>query len=411
MDSPPRFATEIEDQSTDEDRSRNAFMDLTIYVADSDNDVATLGFRIVSQTAPEANVTTTPAGLVSVRPLPDWNGRSVVTVGVSDGISEALASFNMTVRPVNDPPAMDPVPDMDMQVGRTYIINVTARDVDLGDILVFTADTGLITLNRTPGRITCTPTAPHIGKHSVTITVTDSGGLSASTTWKFNVSRANTAPVLQAPLDLVLYGREGRPIHFKFNATDAEGDALTFSDDSPFFDINPSTGAVNFTPPKGSAGVFLFNITVRDGMGLGETRQFLLNITEPVIVNPGPKDDGWMLYLVLVIVLVAAASGGGIAVMRLRSRRFSDEEEKARYEGLYGAGTYDYAKKGGSTALTEFRRKEQAKSAPAGSEDVSSERKQPESAGHKCPKCGSDKVQVFPDGGAICNNCGKMYHI
>jgi hypothetical protein len=241
--------------------------------------------------------------------------------------------------------------------------------------------------------------------------VTDSGGLSAATTWKFNVSRANTAPVLQTPLDLVLSGREGRPISFKFNATDAEGDALTFSDDSPFFDINPSTGVVNFTPPKGSAGLFFFNITVRDAMGLGETRMFQLNVTKPVIVTPGEKDNGWVLYLVLVMVLIAAAAGGAVAVMRLRSKRFSDEDEKARYESLYGAGTYEYAKKGGSTALTEFRRKETSKAAPAAGEDFGKERKEHESAGHKCPKCGSAKVQVFPDGGAICNNCGKMYHI
>ena len=44
-------------------------------------------------------------------------------------------------------------------------------------------------------------------------------------------------------------------------------------------------------------------------------------------------------------------------------------------------------------------------------EDFTTERKQHESSGHNCPKCGSVKVQVFPDGGAICNNCGKMYHI
>ena len=411
LDSPPRFATDIEDQSTDEDRSRNAFMDLTIYVADSDNDVATLAFRIISQTAPEANVTTTPEGLVSVRPSADWNGRSVVTVGASDGISEAEASFNVTVRPQNDAPALDPIPDMQLRVGQTYIVNATARDIDEGDILAFSADTSLFAINRTTGRIIYTPTAPHIGKHSITVTVTDAGGLTASTMWKFNVSRANTAPVLQAPQDLVLSGREGRPINFKFNATDAEGDALTFSDDSPFFDINPSTGAVNFTPPQGSTGVFFFNITVRDAMGLGETRMFQLNVTGPVIVNHGEKDNGWVLYLVLVLVLVAAAAGGGIAVLRLRSKRFSDEDEKARYESLYGAGTYAYAKKGGSTALAEFRRKDSSEAAPASGEDFAQERKEHGSAGHKCPKCGSVKVQVFPDGGAICNNCGKMYHV
>jgi hypothetical protein len=408
LDSPPVFTMPIEDQTTDEDRPRNAFLDLTLYVADADDDVGALTFRIVSQTASEANVTATSIGLVSVRPLPDWNGKSVVTVGASDGVSEAFAAFNMTVRPQNDAPVIDEMPDMTLQVGKTYPVNVSARDIDQGDALAFSAETGLFSINRTTGRIVYTPTASHIGKHSVTVTATDRDGLSASTVWRFNVTRANTAPLLLAPPGTVLSGREGRPIVFKFNATDAEGDALTFSDDSPFFDINPSTGEVNFTPPKDSAGSHRFNITVRDSGGLSETRQFLLNITPPVVVNGRPADNGWIVYLVLVIVLIAAAAGGALVVARMRSGRMSESEERARYEELYGAGTYEHAKRSRSASLSEFRQKQKG-AAPA--EDFAQERKEHASAGHNCPKCGSVKVQVFPDGGAICNNCGKMFHV
>jgi hypothetical protein len=407
LDSPPYFAGPIEDQYTDEDRSRNGFMPLSLYVADPDNDVATLAFRLVSQTMPEANVSTTPEGLVSVRPLPDWNGRSVVTVAVSDGVSEVQSSFNMIVRPQNDPPALDPLPEMTLQVGRPYLVNATARDIDLGDVLAYSADTTLFQINRTTGRIAYTPAAPHIGRQSVVITVTDSGGLSASTTWRFNVTRANSAPVLLSPPGTALYGREGRPLYFRFNASDGENDPLTFSDDSPFFVIDAATGEVNFTPPKGSAGRYWFNITVRDSGGLSETRQYQLNITGPVVVNGKPAETGWMLYLVLIVVLIAAAAGGALAVVRMRSGRMSESAERARYEELYGAGTYEHARKSRSASLSDFRAKQKG-AAPA--EDFTQERKAHEAAGHNCPKCGSVKVQVFPDGGAICNNCGKMFH-
>jgi len=288
-------------------------------------------------------------------------------------------------------------------------VNVTAQDIDEGDTLSFSAETTLFAINRTTGRITYTPAASHIGKHAVTITVTDSDGLSASTVWRFNVSRANSAPVLLAPPGTVLYGKEGRALYFKFNASDAEGDALVFSDDSPFFDIDPSTGVVNFTPPSDSAGVYWFNITVRDSGGLGSSRMFGLNITGPVVVKPLPVDTGWALYLVLIIVLIAAAVGGSLLVMKLRSRRYSEEDEKARYEALYGAGTYENARKYRSGSLKEFREKQ--KPAPSAGEDFAKEQKQHEAAGRKCPKCGSVKVQVFPDGGAICNNCGKMFQV
>ncbi|MBM4248972.1 MAG: hypothetical protein FJ149_05990 [Euryarchaeota archaeon] len=409
--SPPLFVMDIGEQSTDEDRPRNAFMDLTLYVTDPDNDVASLVFRIASQTAPEADVTVTAGGLLSVRPEPDWNGRSVVTVGVSDGVSEVFSDFNMTVRPVNDAPLIEPIPDTQLEVGRTYHISVNASDIDEGDTLAYSAGTTLFSIDRATGRIAYTPAAAHVGKHAVTMTVTDSGGLTASTVWRFNVTRSNSAPVLLVPADLVLNAREGRPFHFKFNASDAEGDALIFSDDSPFFDIDPATGEVSFTPPKGSSGVHFFNITVRDAPGLSQTRMFTLNVTAPVIIDGKVSGTGWQLPLLLVLALAGAAAAGAAAVLRRRSGRMSESDERARYEELYGAGTYDSASKSRSSSLAEFRQKQKVETAAAPSEDFSAERREHEAAGRKCPKCGSLKIQTFPDGGAICNNCGKMFQI
>jgi ribosomal protein L37AE/L43A len=394
LNAPPFFTKAIEPQSTEEDRARNNFLDLSAFVADPDNDVSGLAFRIVSSTEPEANVSLSPQGLLSIRSLPDWNGMTVVTVGVSDGISEALASFNFTVVPVNDPPVIDPVPEATLQVGTLCIINVTAHDADIydGDVLTFAAETNFFTINKTSGKIIYTPSVAQVGKQSVKLTVTDTGQLIAFTVWKFTVVRPNSAPKLQVGENLSILGMETKPLHYKFNATDPEGDLLAFSVDTGMFTIDAATGEFNFTPPMGTAGSYRFNVTVRDTDGLSDTRTVTLVIAK--LPSTGGGGVNWVFYMVLIFIAVVCIAVALVLVMRIRGRSGGSPSgtEKERYEAVYGAGTYEYAKKGGSSSLREFREAERQKQAEAPL---------------VCPKCGSDKVQKFPDGGAICNQCGK----
>jgi ribosomal protein L37AE/L43A len=394
LNAPPAFTQAIEPQSTSEDQARNSYLDLSAYVADPDNEVSGLVFRIISSTEPDANVSLSAQGMLGIRPLPDWNGMTVVTVGVSDGISEAVTSFNFTVNPVNDPPVMDPVAEATLQAGTLYPVNVTARDPDLigGDVLTFAADTVFFTINRTSGKILYTPTAAQVGKQSVKITVTDSGGLMASTFWKFTVVRPNSAPNLVLGENPSILGMETKPLRYKFNATDAESDALTFSVDTGMFTIDPVTGEFNFTPPKGTAGTYKFNVTVKDAGGLGDTRTVTLVIAKLPTTGGNGDGIGWMIYLLLLLVAAACIGAAVFLARRIRGRPGGpDGSEKERYEAVFGAGTYEYAKKGGSSSLREFRE---------------AEKKQQAQAPLTCPKCGSDSIQKFPDGGAICNKCG-----
>jgi ribosomal protein L37AE/L43A len=352
-------------------------------------------FYIISSTEADANVSLSAQGMLSIRPLPDWNGMTVVTLGVSDGISEAVTSFNFTVNPVNDPPVMDPVAEATLQVGTLCTVNVTARDPDLlgGDVLTFAADTGFFTINRTSGKILYTPTAAQVGKQSVKITVTDNGGLMASAFWKFTVVRPNSAPKLVLGENPSILGMETKPLRYKFNATDAESDALTFSVDTGMFTIDPVSGEFNFTPPKGTAGTYKFNVTVKDTGGLGDIRTVTLVITKAPITTSDGEDIGWMVYLALILVAAACIGAAVLLARRIRGRPgVPDGSEKQRYEAVFGAGTYEYAKKGGSSSLKEFRE---------------AENKQQAEAPLTCPKCGSGNIQKFPDGGAICNQCGK----
>jgi hypothetical protein len=101
-------------------------------------------------------------------------------------------------------------------------------------------------------------------------------------------------------------------------------------------------------------------------------------------------------------MIVACVGAVGLMVARRRAQQGADEADKARYESLYGAGTYEYAKKQRSTSLRDFNQKDEAAGPAPG----------PAQAGptQTCPKCNSTNVQVFADGGAICNSCGNMFN-
>ena len=80
-----------------------------------------------------------------------------------------------------------------------------------------------------------------------------------------NVEPVNDPPVLDTIKPPKAY--EDRPFSYNVTARDIDGDSLTFTDDSPLFDIETKTGAISFTPIQDNIGRNLFNITVLDNNG------------------------------------------------------------------------------------------------------------------------------------------------
>jgi chitinase len=82
------------------------------------------------------------------------------------------------------------------------------------------------------------------------------------------------------------------------NASDPDilelGDALTYSDNSPLFDINGRTGKISFKPGPRDSGTFKIKITVKDRDSLTASTEFLLTVIKtnhpPVISSILPKD-------------------------------------------------------------------------------------------------------------------------
>jgi hypothetical protein len=108
---------------------------------------------------------------------------------------------------------------------------------------------------------------------NATITVNASDGLGEITTFiNLEVIPVNDAPIvpnaIQGRIELTLL--EDSPFSAVISAYDKENDPVTFSVDGAPFELNETTGRINWTPGQGDVGIEEWTLSVKDQEG-GET--------------------------------------------------------------------------------------------------------------------------------------------
>jgi hypothetical protein len=130
----PPTITRVPDVIIDEEET--ATLNLANYVTDVECADKGFTFVLVEAGAPEAGITMTPEGLVTIAPAKDWFGETTVKVSVSDGLVTVEISFRVIVKPVNDCPTISPrIPDPEpVAYGEPVIVDLApfAKDVDDG---------------------------------------------------------------------------------------------------------------------------------------------------------------------------------------------------------------------------------------------------------------------------------------
>ena len=134
-------------------------------------------------------------GSFNYTPTADFNGEDSFTYRANDGTADSgTATVTLTVNPVNDAPVADPGGPYSGSVGTAVSVDGSgSSDVDGVTIASYAWDFGDSTTGTgaTPSH---TYTAP--GQYSVTLTVTDDGGLSDTASTTADITAApNTAPV------------------------------------------------------------------------------------------------------------------------------------------------------------------------------------------------------------------------
>lgn len=231
---------------------------------------------------------------------PNWceAGSYNITLNVtdSDGLSDTQ-TWNITVNNTNRVPVLNNTLE---NVSVTEDINNTnAIDLDEyfydndtmecsgsnKDNLTFnvTGNSSVeVVINTSDNKVSFNPTPNWFGNETIYFTAYDQYNTTDSNNITINVTNVNDAPVLDAIANQTL--AENVSFRLTVNASDPDNnispglDTLTFYDNTSLFDINSSSGLINFTPHTPDIGIHIVNITVGDG-SLNDSQLVWFNIT------------------------------------------------------------------------------------------------------------------------------------
>jgi hypothetical protein len=264
----------------------------------SDPDGQVLSFSV--DNLPQWATFDTLTGAISGTPSDDQVGEfGRIVISVSDGAaSSSLPAFTITVSagapppPDNRAPVIGGSPPEAVTAGSAYSFRPTASDPD-GQALAFriSGKPGWASFNTSTGRLSGTPGGGAVGTYTgIAISVSD-GALTASLpTFAITVVAANRAPSISGtPASSVV---AGVAYNFRPTATDADGDALTFTITGrpAWASFDRSTGRLSGTP--GAADVGSFNnvqISVSDGIAATSLPAFSIRVDA---ANRAPSISG-----------------------------------------------------------------------------------------------------------------------
>jgi hypothetical protein len=260
------------------------------------------------------------SGLVTFTPESQWNGDEIITFKATDPSSSYITDdVKVTVKSENDPPVItglisDIDFDEDTAASEVIDLNDYFADPD-ADALTFSysGNVNIYVFIDTMGKVTLTPVENFNGQEMLTFTASDNIGEPASTYLNVTVNPVNDAPVLNNAEEWTLVSADVKVttedtikideddlLNVIVTATDtADGDTLTYSDDTDLFDINTATGEISFTPTNDDVGTHKVNITVDDGATQDNTDsmtfKFVVENTNdapgtPTIVSPSDGD-------------------------------------------------------------------------------------------------------------------------
>ncbi len=263
-------------------------------------------------------VTLNADGTLTFTPVAFYNGPVKFTYTMTDGTASATGNVSIVVDDVNDPPiaADDPITGRE-DTTITFDPRANDKDVD-GDPLTITTVNGqpiaagqsvtvaqgTIGMNA-DGTLSFTPVKDFNGSFSVPYTIADGRGGVAGANLNFNIVAVNDPPVVVddptrpgnnlAPngSDYLLVTPEDTPVSGKVEATDVDGDTLTYtrtSDPANGTVVFNADGSYTYTPGANFNGNDRFTVLISDGQGGTATSTVLITVTPvndpPLVVNP-----------------------------------------------------------------------------------------------------------------------------
>ncbi|MBI3071878.1 MAG: putative Ig domain-containing protein [Deltaproteobacteria bacterium] len=220
-----------------------------------------------------------------------WTYAVMFRVTDASGLTTS-ETVTMTIANTNRAPVLAAIGAKSGVAGRALAFTVSATDPD-GDALTYTAATlpEGATFNQSTGAFAWKPTFDQAGSYPVTITATDTGGLSAFETVTISIAHTNRAPTL-ATIG-AKNGVEGAALEFAVNASDPDGDVLTIAASDLPDGARLNARTFSWTPSLAQAGVYKVTISATDPDGLSASQTVTITIANtngaPVLAAIGPK--------------------------------------------------------------------------------------------------------------------------
>jgi len=259
-----------------------------IEVNDPDND--RLGYRLVKPPANGVLIGDLPT--VSYKPNQNFNGTDQFTFVVNDGtVDSALATVDITVRPVNDAPILTVPEAQSLNKGQSLSFAVSAADVDAGQQLAITAvslpqGATLTPVSPTSAQFRWTPALTQLGVFTAIFKVTDNGTPALSDTKEVRITVNDVSLISTSSAQVV---NEGQLLSFDVLVTPGLGSpvSVTATEMPSGASIsNPLAGTTRFswTPGYTQAGVYTatFKATINSAIPFTETKQVQITVVDVV---------------------------------------------------------------------------------------------------------------------------------
>ncbi len=265
---------------------------LIIKIVDKDTSIFDLDISVRSSEK-NCNVTINDYFGLDITLAEDWYGSSKVTVFVNEknGKVPVNRSFNVTVKPVNDPPRFD-VSNYSLSATEDleFIYVVKAYDPE-SDNITFSDNTSLFNINNKTGEIRFTPTQDDANSSVIKVYITLSDGNRTSQPHMFNLTIIDVPdPPIIEPID-TQYGEVNKSFELQINATDIDSTKLDYNDDSPLFVIDIETGKISFIPNETEIGIHIIKIIVTDDTLQSSEMTFTIIINKSTEPPPVPAND------------------------------------------------------------------------------------------------------------------------
>ncbi|MBI4453891.1 Ig-like domain-containing protein [Candidatus Woesearchaeota archaeon] len=175
-------------------------------------------------------------------------------------IGAVLAQVRIIVR--NAPTFDFNLTNQTINQSSTFVLDVNCSDADSGDVITYYDNFTGFEINSSTGLINQTSfNQTFVNDNTINISCSD-GLFNTSQVFVLTILNVNNAPVLSSIGPQI--ATESTLFTLDVDATDEDGDNLTFSASTTLFTINQNTGLINFTPTLSQVGNYTINISVFD---------------------------------------------------------------------------------------------------------------------------------------------------